>query len=495
MTPSLRSLPRPWLTLLIAFLALGAVLRLVNLTNPPLDFHPVRQLRNFIVARAIYYDWLPDADPQRRAAADSIRNVTAHYEPPIIESIVGVTYLLTGGENVAVPRIYGAIFWLLAGLCVFDLARRMTSSPAAGLVSLAYYLALPFAVQASRSFQPDPLMTASFVTGIYFLYRWTEDQTWKWAILAGAFAGFAVLVKIFIGFLMGGAAVAAVLHTLGIRFWRSRQVWVMAALMVVPAFLYYFVGSPGSSTEYIVNWSLDLLKLIATTKFYSSWLGFLGSLLGLAVLFLSLAGTLLAGARARALLIGLWTGYLLYGLLLPFQMYTHSYYHIQLVPVVALGLAPLAAMLAAQVSAQPRPWKAAWALLAAAVLGYQSWVARSVLVAEDFRNEPPFWAAIGAAIPPDTKVIALAQDYGYRLMYYGWRRVDLWPPETQLAQIRGHDRQAREAFAELTAGKDLFLVTAFGQLDRQPGLKEILDEYRIAAEGDGYVLYDLHAKR
>jgi hypothetical protein len=34
-------------------------------------------------------------------------------------------------------------------------------------------------------------------------------------------------------------------------------------------------------------------------------------------------------------------------------------------------------------------------------------------------------------------------------------------------------------------------VTAFGQLDKQPGLKEILDQYPIAAKGDGYVLYDL----
>ncbi len=491
MTLSPPARPRLWLALLIGLLALGAALRMVNLTNPPLDFHPVRQLRNFIVARGIYYDLLPDADPKLRTTADAIRRVTAHYEPPIIESIVGWTYTWAGGENVAVPRLYGTLFWLVAGVCLFDLARRMTSSPAAALVSLAYYLVLPFAVQASRSFQPDPLMAASFMAGVYFLYRWMEEQTWKWAILAAAFGGFAVLVKIFIGFLVGGAAVSAVLYTLKGRFWRSPQVWAMAGLMAIPAFLYYFVGAPGSSTEYIVNWSLDLLQLIATTKFYSSWLGFLGSLLGLAALFLSLAGTLLAEPRARILLIGLWVGYLLYGLLLPFQMYTHSYYHIQLIPIVALGLAPLAATLAAQVSAQARPWKAAFAALALALLGYQAWVARSVLVAEDFRNEPPFWASIGAAIPPDTKVIALAQDYGYRLMYYGWRRVDLWPPDTQLAQIRGNDRDARATFAELTAGKDYFLVTAFGQLDKQPGLKEILDTYSIAAEGYGYVLYDL----
>jgi hypothetical protein len=34
-------------------------------------------------------------------------------------------------------------------------------------------------------------------------------------------------------------------------------------------------------------------------------------------------------------------------------------------------------------------------------------------------------------------------------------------------------------------------VTSFGQLDKQPSLKKLLDAYPIAIEGEGYVLYDL----
>ena len=40
-------------------------------------------------------------------------------------------------------------------------------------------------------------------------------------------------------------------------------------------------------------------------------------------------------------------------------------------------------------------------------------------------------------------------------------------------------------------GVEYFLVTAFGQLDSQPELAEILASYPVAAQGDGYVLYDL----
>jgi len=126
-----------------------------------------------------------------------------------------------------------------------------------------------------------------------------------------------------------------------------------------------------------------------------------------------------------------------------------------------------------------------------AVIGYQSWAARSVLVAEDFRQEPAFWQQIGNAIPKGADVIALTQDYGYRLMYFGWRKVSLWPLTTDLSETRGRNPTDATDFTDLTQGKRYFLVTAFKQLDKQPNLKKILAEYPIAAQGDGYILYDL----
>jgi 4-amino-4-deoxy-L-arabinose transferase-like glycosyltransferase len=479
-----------WLPLLVLLLLLGAAVRLVNLNAPPLDFHSTRQLRNSLVARAIYYDAWPGADPQKRALADSFQRAVGQYEPPITESLVGYTFLLTGGESFAVPRIYGTLFWLLAGLALFDLARRI-SSPVAGLVSLSYYLILPFAVQASRSFQPDPLMTSAFVVGIYFLFRWMEERSWKWALLGALVAGFAVLVKIVIAFLVVGGAVAIVLAALGRHFWRSRQVWAMVAIMAAPATAYYVLGHPGRSSEYFFSWTVELIKLVTSIHFYANWLGFVGGLLGFSILFLSLAGAVLAPARARWLLIGLWAGYVLYGLTLPFQMLTHSYYHIQLVPLVAIGLAPIVDAIVVRASGLERVWQAAIVAVLAVVLGYQAWAARSGLVAEDFGHAPGLWASIGKAMPSDAAVIALTQDYGFDLMYWGWRKVNLWPLNTDLAAVRNSDRNLAGRFAGLTAGQDYFLVTAFGQLDGQPELKKLLDGYTVAAQGEGYILYDL----
>lgn len=485
----------PLLLSLITIVVLGAVLRFIDLNDPPLDFHASRQLRNSIVARDIYYQLSPGADPQKQALAATFANSVGHYEPPVTESLVAVTFRLLGKESYAVPRIWETFFWILAGLALFDLARRAVSSWA-GIIALAYYMILPFSVQASRSFQPDPLMTSAFVAGIYFLYRWSEEmggnnRSWKWAILAGLFLGFAVLVKIVIAFLVAACAIAMVIFTLCKEFWKSRQVWLMALLMIVPAFLYYVVFNSGRSSEYFVHWSVALFKLISSTDFYSKWLAFLGSLFGLTILFMSLAGALVATPRLRWLLISLWIGYLAYGLTLPFQMYTHSYYHIQLIPILALGLAAAANPLLEHVSTQPSLVRVGFVTLVIAVLGYQAWVARSVLVAEDFRYEPKVWQNIAAVLPNDSNVIALTQDYGYRLMYFGWRKVSLWPLNTDLAQLKNENRDTAARFHDITAGNDYFLVTAFGQWNQQPELKRILDEYPIVSEGDGYILYDI----
>ncbi len=493
MSSSLPSKLFNWRILLILLLILGAALRFINLTVPPLDFHPVRQFRNLIVARSIYYQLLPNPDPQKLALAKAFYNAVGQYEPPITESITAWTYTWTGGENIAVPRVYETLFWLLAGLALFDLARRI-ASPTSALIALAYYLVLPFAVQASRSFQPDPLMTSAFIVGIYFLYRWTEEQKWKWVIFAALFIGFAVLVKIVIVFFVIGAAIAAVLSALGLRFWKSLQVWVMMALMTIPAFIYYILGHPGRSDEYFFAWTIDLIKLITTTSFYAHWLGFVGSLFGLTILFLSIAGVFLAPPRLRWMLIGIWIGYICYGLTLPYQMYTHSYYHIQLIPVVALGLAPIIEAVSVRVSSETRWLKAALIAIVVFVIGYQAWIARSDLVAQadDYRREPAYWENIEKTIPANANLIGLTQDYGYRLMYYGWRKITLWPYVNGLTAVKGTSVNAQAKFSELVAGRDYFLVSASNQLDAQPELKKILDGYTVAAQGDGFALYDLH---
>jgi len=79
-------------------------------------------------------------------------------------------------------------------------------------------------------------------------------------------------------------------------------------------------------------------------------------------------------------------------------------------------------------------------------------------------------------------------------MYYGWRRVDLYPSssEQELAELRGREKEFMKSFTKRIDDKDYFLVTAMGQLNNQPDLKQLLyDRYPLIAKGDGYLLFDL----
>jgi len=480
---------------------LGLGIRLYDLSDPPLDFHPTRQLRNAIVARGIYFALQSDADPATSSLAADLHSTIGIYEPPIIETITAFIYWLVGGENLVIPRIINSLIWLAGGIALFILARRMTST-AGAVFALGYYLFLPFGVQASRSFQPDPLMTVGVILSIYSFHRWSEERSWKWAILTGVLSGAAVLIKIMAAYLIAGMAVAAVLYS-GIAkstssarsIWRDPQIWALAILMITPPAGFYIFRDPSNSVDYLSGWTLALIHLITSPGFYIRWLSFLSYLMSLALLFLGLFGVLISKSMSRALLVGLWIGYFIYGLTLPYQMYTHDYYHIQLIPVLALSLAPVAELLFEKLKQQEVRWRILFGVVALVGVFYPLWTVRSTLAAKDYHHEPAYWSDLGKQIPDDGAVIALTQDYGFRLMYYGWEHVSLWPSgiERNLTELRGGDTNKFESeFVERTAGKRYFLVTAVSQLEQQSALKTILSEnYPVIASGDGYILFDL----
>lgn len=478
----------------LALLGLGLAVRLFDLTDPPLEYHPTRQLRGAIIARSIYYSWLPDADAVQRGLAMDFAASTGQYEPPILESLAAAGYMLAGGEYIWIARIINSIFWLVGGLALFALAGRI-ASPGGALLALGFYLLLPFAVQSSRTFQPDPGMTMWVILTAYAMFRWSETPKWKWAVLAGLLAGMAILTKAVAVYLVAGAAIAVVLHTYKIfTFWKRPQVWGMALLIVVPSVIFYLFQHQGKAADYFANWTLALSHLIIEPQFYVRWLSFMQDLMGFAVVMLALVGVLLAPRRGRALLLGLWVGYLIYGLTMPYQMYTHSYYHIQLVPIIALSLSPLVQPVLDKVAQQGWFWKILLAGVVLLAIIFPCVVAITTQKAEDHRTDPAYWEKIGALLPVGGKIVALTQDYGYPLMYYGWRKVSLWQTrgEQELADLRGREKEFENRFTSQTEGMDYFLITAFKQFDQQVSIKKFLyDNFPVFAEGKGYLIFDL----
>lgn len=483
-----------WLVL-ISLLGLGFAVRMVNLKDPPLDFHPVRQLRSAIMARGFYYEMNTASDPAIRQAAISLIPQDVH-EPPIYEKLVAGTYFVIGSEQLWITRIFSSLFWLIGGLALFSIARRHTSFGAA-LLGLAFYLVLPFSIVASRSFQPDPWMVMWILLTAWALDHWMETPNWKWTLVCGALGGIAFLVKVMAGLFLVGMLVFAVILTIGFKgLLRNLKPWIMALCVATPAVFYYLVLNPNRSSEYFSFWTVGFIQMIVTTKFYVQWLSMINSLTGLTLLVVSVLGIMIATPRFRVILSGLWLGYAWFGLMWPFQYTTHEYYHLMLIPVIGLSITPVAEVFFRKLSAEKWFWRVAATAVILAAVGFEAYVGRSQLLAHDFSFEPRSWELVGKSIPPGEPFIALTNDYGLRLNYYGLRNATYyWPgqPDLEMGQTRGASGiNTAQLFKDVIVGKNYFLVTALNELDAQSELKDILTQnYPVYYQGSGWVVYDL----
>ena len=482
------------LTLALLF-TVGLGLRLIQFTEPPLDYHPTRQLRGAVISRSLYYQWLPSASSPDRLGAIEAAKGEPEYEPPIMDGIVALSYMLAGGETLWLARAWSILFWLIGAWVIFLLARRITSVDG-GVVALAYYLFLPLGVLVSRSFQPDALMVMFLVIAAYALIRWTDERNWTWAVIAGLSAGLTVLIKgrplPIIAALL--AAVMLTVDSPKITI-RDRKAWSILGLAALLPFLYYVVATGTETSGYLKAYSTGLLNLLLEPAFYVRWLNFFDNLLFLNLAFIGVAGVVLLRKQARGLMLGLWLGYVLYALALPYTIYTHDYYNLPAVPIVALSLAPLGALLLTRVARLNLSWQVFVLAVGISLIAYRSWLIRSGIMGTDYYAEPGGWIAMGEDLPDQGSIIGLTHDYGARVAYYGWRSVALWPTSQDYSfyELQGRNRgEFDEEFEERAEGYDYFLVTLFGELENQPLLKQKLhDQYPLAVEGDGYLLFDL----
>ncbi|MBW7918950.1 MAG: glycosyltransferase family 39 protein [Anaerolineales bacterium] len=488
------------LVLVVLFVAAAAI-RIYDLTDLPLDFHPTRQLFSALKARGMYYETLADAPAEQRAFAIQQGRLRATIEPEILERLTVFTWKFTG-EQLWIARIYSSLFWLVGGIFIYLLARDLFSKDGA-LFAAAFYLLLPYAVVASRSFQPDPLMVALIVGFWWAVNRWAQSlnpqsaksTSWLYVLLASLLGGFAIFVKLNAAFFVVGGALGAAFGRASLRgLLRNRQVWAMAALGLLPGAGWVIYGlARGFLGQQFGGRFIP--ALLVSPSMYLGWAQMIGDVIGLFTFTLALLGLLLVdGKPARSFLLGLWGAYLAFALFFDYHISTHNYYSLPLVPIAALTLTPLAdALLARLVARTADPRRK---ILAASVLTLSLvavlWASRVALKSADYRPQAAFWQGIGETVRGH-RVVALTQDYALPLAYWGWTSAASWPDSSDIAyrEMRGGDASFEKSFARLTKGRDLFLVTDLPDLARQPDLRARLSGFAVFAQGDGFVIYDL----
>ena len=161
--------------LVLGLIIAGFVIRIYDLQDAPLDFHPTRQLHSALMARGIYYSLNPNLnipDWQRQTAIRQWQ-LEGLVEPPLMEWLVAFTYQLAGGVYLWIARLYAILFWMVAAFGILLIVREMAGN-AGSLAALALFLFFPYAIYASRSFQPETLLVAGLVFTFWAAMQWEK---------------------------------------------------------------------------------------------------------------------------------------------------------------------------------------------------------------------------------------------------------------------------------------------------------------------------------
>ncbi len=488
------------IVILILFLLVGLATRLIDFTDLPLDFASTRQLHSLIMARGIYYEF---DTPQAEAIPETVRNygitvgnAEPRIEPPVMEYLVAFTYQLIGGESIFVGRFYAILFWVLGGIPLYLLMQKITSINGA-FAALAMYLFIPFGIIASRAFQPDSLMVLGILLALYFQIRWMHNDSIKNTILAGLFTGLAILIKATSIFFVGVPLVGIVLSMGKTKWIKNWHVYLMALLALLPALLFNVISATLGGNAGSIFGSRFFPSLFIDPKWYLRWFMTAKSVVNYFPLIIGLLALFLIKKKEYWIFYAcLWLGYLLFGFTFAYHIYTHNYYHLPLIPIVAIGFGVMFEIVFTKLEELNPHWFHRLLIMGLLIMsiGLCVFKARSDLLAANFRHEAAYWEQLGEKIGMDKAVIALTHDYGYRISYWGFINPKLWLTrgDQVVSELSGATNPEFEVlFKQKTEDKDYFLVTLIGDFKAQTDLHEFLFSNFSYEQGEGYYLFDL----
>jgi 4-amino-4-deoxy-L-arabinose transferase-like glycosyltransferase len=493
---------------MLGFLFVSALaLRLYGINQPPMEFHEVRQYHGALLARG-FYEWLTTGT-MRTLPLDGI------IEPPILELAASLSYLLTGGEHLWIPRLLSTLFWLFGGAFLYLIARRL-ASPNAAVFSLFFYLFVPFSVFASRAFMPDPLMIMLLVMSVYAIFRYHEEPSTRRLMVAALASSLVVFVKPGIClFQVFGAFVALAICRRGVRrALLDPHLLTFVVLSVLPTGLYYWYGT--FIAEFLHGQLSAKVKphLLLEGLYWQRWLARVGEVVGYVAFLGAFLGILFArGGLPRALLIGLCSGYALFGLIFNQHIHSHNYYSLQLIPVVALSLAPVTDMVMKHLGRVGLPsyvGSIVFALfISVSILSAQthrqtiSQIAQQDSVARKYAHEVATYHEIGEVVNHSRRTLLLfggGSDYGWPLMYHGRFSGKNWPYpwdlewERQQRIRRASPEERIDALYPEHPPEFFVLTPQWWKSDEYIDLRVFLMDFHMT-RANNYVVFDLSKRK
>ncbi len=482
------------MAMILLFLVAGIV-RLYHIDAPGVLID--REYTSAIFARAFYFSQTGSVADWQKEIANITKGRQPILEPPITEYLVSLIYWVIGGERLWVAHLLTSIFWLIGGIFFYKAAKMIVSLDAA-VIATAYYLLAPLSILISRSFQPDSLMMLLFLISLFGILKYDEQPSFSRLLFAGGITGLALLYRPLVLFIIFGAYTSITIYRQ--KSWKfviGRDYLIFMGLSLLPSIVYYGYGIFIAG---FLRWKIDSSfrpHLYWHREYWEGWLWLATSEIGLFVFICALLGlpTLRRGLP-RALLIGLWGGYMVFGLVFTMHIHTHGYYQAQLIPIVALSFSSLAVLYIDQLKQLGNSWFW-WLPVIAALLILLYFDVRTVresLNSQIFESEQ-IAQEIGELVNHSSHTVFVSRFYGMPLQYYGELSGTRWPKSIEYWLYRQpgeRELSLEERLHGFGYEPEYFIITDFKEFNtRYADLKDYLHEHCwLLFQDEHYLIYD-----
>jgi 4-amino-4-deoxy-L-arabinose transferase-like glycosyltransferase len=490
---------RRYALLVGCLVAAAFLLRVDGIARPSLS---TRELHNALLAREYYLGDGAGLPAWKQHVLRELDRSVKPVEPPLLDHVAASGYRIAGREDLWIPRLVSAALWVLGGLFVYLVGLRITRREGA-LVAAALYLFWPYGVVMSRVYMPDPAMVALLLAGALAVIRYWERPSARRFAVASGVAAVATFVKpgvalVFLVCLFGALAVSqrARLTVAGGRLllFVGSAGAPAAGYFVYGSYIRHFLAAEGDAGERVQP------HLLTTGSFWRGWWEMLSIVLpfpqhqralALVPLAAALAGVAVAGRKpARAILLGLALGYVVYALAVAAYTASHPYYALPLLPILALAIGALAGFLLERLgSAGPKPLQAAAALvvLVVAVGAY-----KSRPVGPD-RTAIADYQRIGAVTGHTTQAVIVDERLRAPAMYWGWIVGHYWYPPTPAQDLPASgDPFPRRIDAPQAA---YVVVVGRQELSTERRLRSLTRSLPVVASTDRFAVFDARGGR
>ncbi|MDO8487482.1 MAG: glycosyltransferase family 39 protein [Candidatus Curtissbacteria bacterium] len=178
---------------LAIILILGLSLRLWRINIPLLEFEPSRQVQTAEITRNLFRGGFNILQPAVNFYGP--KEVLYILEFPGLNTAVAFLYLLNGGVDETLGRLFSVLGWIISFLFLYRISKKLIGEKLS-LITVVFYSLSPMSVLVSRSFQPDQWMITLSLGSIFYALIWNEKKKLIYLIISALLASVASLLKI-----------------------------------------------------------------------------------------------------------------------------------------------------------------------------------------------------------------------------------------------------------------------------------------------------------